>query len=113
MGNMDFYEKMLAAFLKADKSDDLERSFENSQWDDYRIDVHSVKSNARSIGALGLAKKAGELEEAVRQNKLSYVAKSHSAFIDLYHQVLCSIRRKNEIIQSAALTESEQSEDCS
>ena len=113
MGNMDFYEKMLAAFLKADKSDDLERSFENSQWDDYRIDVHSVKSNARSIGALGLAKKAGELEEAVRQNKLSYVAKSHSAFIDLYHQVLCSIRRKNEIIQSAALTESEQSKDCS
>jgi HPt (histidine-containing phosphotransfer) domain-containing protein len=91
---------MLAAFVKADKTDDLEKSFENGQWDDYRIDVHSVKSNARSIGALGLAKKAGELEEAVRQDKISYVTKSHSAFIELYHQVLCSIRNQNEMIRS-------------
>ncbi len=100
MGNIEFYDKMLAAFVKADKTADLEKSFESGQWDDYRIDVHSVKSNARSIGALGLAKKAGELEEAVRQDKISYVTKSHSAFIELYHQVLCSIRNQNEMIRS-------------
>ena len=99
MGNTEFYEKMLTAFLKADKSEDLEKYFENGQWEDYRIDVHSIKSNARSIGALGLAKKAGELEEAVRLDKISYVTKSHSAFMDLYRQVLSSIRNKSEMIR--------------
>ena len=88
MGNKAFYKKMLGTFVKGDKSEALEEQLRSEAWSDYRIDVHTIKSTARSIGAVSLSDAAMKLEAALIHNDLAYVKRAHAPFIAQYRQVI-------------------------
>ncbi len=60
------YRKLLEIFRETvpAKADDIQNFLEKEQWKDYTIQVHSLKSTSRIIGAMKLSDLAALLEEA-------------------------------------------------
>ena len=48
------------------KSENLNRYYREKNWNDYAIIIHSVKSSAKTIGAMELSDRAAQLEKASR-----------------------------------------------
>ena len=73
MGNQALYEKLLRGFYQ-DQSDDLQKlkdSFDQADWQEARLIVHSMKGASGSLGADDLHLTAARLEHALRsQNQL-------------------------------------------
>ncbi|MBE7070425.1 MAG: Hpt domain-containing protein [Ruminococcaceae bacterium] len=64
--DVPFYLEMLSDFVTAqpEKEKTLNECFANSDWKNYQIHVHALKSNLRSIGAEDLSELARTLEKA-------------------------------------------------
>ncbi len=92
MGNRTFLKKMLGAFVRNDKSNEIEALYQKKDWPNYRIIVHSVKGNALTVGALQLSAHAKELEYAARDERIDEVEQKHGPFLKEYRAMLASIR---------------------
>ena len=82
----EFYEEMLAEYVKESKTNvtDLQRFFEARDFDNYRIKAHSVKSTSRMIGASALAETAYGLELAGKERDETKIAAAHEPFLSAY-----------------------------
>ncbi|MBP5200729.1 MAG: response regulator [Schwartzia sp.] len=92
MGNRAFLKKMLATFAKNEKTKQLETLYRARDWDNYRIAVHALKSNALTIGALQLSAHAKALEFAARDRRLVDLDELHPAVLSEYGDLLKAIR---------------------
>ena len=92
MGNRAFLSKMLAAFCKNDKTKQLEAFYRTQDWDNYRILAHSLKGNARTIGALQFSEHAKELEFAARDERTGEIMEKHAPFLAEYRAILDAIK---------------------
>lgn len=93
MGNSDFYGEMLDKFASEMRADLLDELYIEKNWDEYRVAVHTVKSTALTIGAVGLSKMAKSLESAVKEEDHSYVDANHKRFTSEYKSVVAYIRK--------------------
>jgi CheY-like chemotaxis protein/HPt (histidine-containing phosphotransfer) domain-containing protein len=94
-GEMDFYKEMLTVFAESGKEKMLqvEEAYSSADWKQYTILVHSVKSNAGSIGAETLADMARNLEMAGKEDRISYIREQHAAMMKQYEKTLDAIER--------------------
>ena len=98
------YLKIYCEYAK-EKGQQIQNSFEESNWKDYTTYVHSVKSTALNIGAEKLSEKALEMEQwgkgylAGEEEKLAYIQENHGAFMQLYEDTLEEVNsmRENEL----------------
>lgn len=99
-GNEEFYQKILLMFKEGytENMDKLNKNFGDENWLDYRICIHAVKSNARSIGADVLADMAFELEKAARsvtegniENGVAPTKEAFDEFSEAYKVLVDSI----------------------
>ena len=67
--------------------------YDSSNWADYAIKVHALKSTALTIGAEQLSNCAKMLEKAGKTGDVEYIKKNHAMLIDMYEQVCISIGR--------------------
>ena len=83
MDDKDFYYEMIREFASSstDTANALEEFYKAGNWNDYRIKVHALKSNARSIGAVTLSEQALALETAAKENNIETITAEHSSFI--------------------------------
>lgn len=67
--DMEMYRTMLQMFaeMRPEKQSEIQKSFENSDWENYTIQVHALKSTALSIGGSRLSELARKLEMAGKQ----------------------------------------------
>ncbi len=76
MNDADFYKDLLETYVKssAEKKSALKEFCEDKKWDDYRVQVHALKSASRTIGADSLADKAFVQEKASKayEEKMIY-----------------------------------------
>ena len=86
----DFYREILAEYAKdsAEKLSTLEGFFRESEWKDYAIRVHSVKSTSKTIGADELSEKAKKLELAAKSEDVQYIKDHHAAFMADYGRLM-------------------------
>ena len=79
-GDEDIYYTVMEAFYESidEKSDELDGYFERSEWENYTIKVHALKSSARLVGADELADGAQALEAAAKENDVEYIKANHS-----------------------------------
>ncbi|MCR5674721.1 MAG: response regulator [Lachnospiraceae bacterium] len=87
-GSMENYISALQIFYNTlpIKAEEIERFYKGSDWDNYTIKVHALKSSARIIGARQLSEKAAMLEDAgnrkdievIRDNTLSLLTEYRS-----------------------------------
>ena len=63
-GTKDIFDNAVRIFVESArvKSDDIEKSFEEEDWENFTIRVHALKSASRLIGATKLSKDAERLE---------------------------------------------------
>ncbi len=88
-GEEDFYMEMLQMFYSqaAEKKAELVDLFEASNWNDYTVKVHALKSTSMTIGAEQLAEQAKLLEQAGKKGNIGYIQHDHPNLIRMYDKV--------------------------
>ena len=93
MGDENFFREILDMFVKSEFIQELERYFENSDFVNYRIKVHAVKTNLANIGAMGAADMAKQMELAIKEeNDVAYVQEHHAELLEVFRQVVDEVK---------------------
>ena len=93
MGDEEFYKEMLQMLLDSNADMELRRYYEESDFENYRIKIHSMKSNLASIGAVTVSDMAKRLELAIKnENNVSYVQENHDEFMAVYESVVSEVK---------------------
>ncbi|MCR5591308.1 MAG: response regulator [Lachnospiraceae bacterium] len=90
----ELYRSVLVDYARAfaEKSECLKRSLADSNWNDYMIHAHSVKSTSKLIGAMTLSLQAAELEAAAKAGDKDKIAREHDPMMKMYEKVCRAIR---------------------
>ena len=88
-----FYLEMLEEFVNSTKDEELDGFLQNEDWDNYRITVHALKSNAKTIGAMELSEEARLQEMAAKEKRTKDVAANHQALPEHYKELQERIRK--------------------
>lgn len=85
-GDEQLFIEMTEDFIKAlpEVSAKLDECLKTEAWGDYRILIHALKSNARTIGADEISTAAKELEDAAKEQNGSFIRSGHGACMESY-----------------------------
>lgn len=93
MNDEGFFREILDSIIESESDQELERYFEDADFDNYRIKVHAVKTNLANIGAMGASDMAKQLEFAIKKdNNVAYVQEHHAEFIVVLRQVFDEVK---------------------
>lgn len=92
---LSMYKSMLEAYEEEEKTKSvhLKESYDNHNWSDYGVYVHSLKSTSKTLGAKKLADLAFELETAAKNSDESTILAKHNMVIEMYSELVCMIRK--------------------
>ena len=81
-GDWDFYREIMEAFVYSKFIDLINERRASENWNAYRITIHGIKSGAKSIGAMKLAKLAESSELALKEREdVDFVMEHHEEVI--------------------------------
>ena len=87
MGDEEFCRELLKVFLDSPFAKELGRCYEESDFENYRIKIHAMKSNLGNIGAMTVSDMAKQLELSLENdNNVSYVKENHGKFMAAYER---------------------------
>ena len=82
-GNTSFYHEVLKSFVESNFTENLNNYYNQTDWKNYQILVHGIKSGAKSIGATKLSELALESEMALKERgDTSFAQTQHPIIID-------------------------------
>ncbi len=92
--DIGFYADMLNEYVSssADKTEKLGKFRADGDTEQYRILVHALKSGSKTIGAVKVAEKAKELEDAAKRGDTEFISEHHDAFTELYGETVNVIK---------------------
>ena len=83
MEDEEFYREVLQILLDSHYDMELRKYYDESDFENYRIKIHAIKSNLANIGAVSVSDMAKQLELALKnENNVSYVRENHDEFMD-------------------------------
>lgn len=88
MNDEAFYLEMLAEYVKNDRCAELETCFDKSDFENYRIAMHSLKSTSLTIGAVRLSETAKAIEGACKEGNMDFVREQHEKCMADYKTIL-------------------------
>ena len=93
MNDADMYKDILGTFAEEykEKSVELQKHFGNKDWKNYSIFAHSLKSSAKTIGAMTLSELAKDLEKASNNEDAAAIETGHGELMKLYQEVSSKI----------------------
>jgi len=85
-GSEEAFKSVLKIFYESipNKHEELENLYSSSDWDNYTIRIHALKSSARLVGALGLGDMAERLENAGKEKDIQYISDNHANAMEEY-----------------------------
>ena len=87
MDSKSFFVQMLTTFTDAKKADKIQEKYDASDWKNYQILVHALKSTSLSIGAESLSEAAKKLELAAKNNSEEEIRANHDNLMADYKKV--------------------------
>lgn len=92
-GNRELYLDILKGYVTdaVEMKANLNSSKDASDWKNYVIKVHALKSMSLTIGAVSLSEQAKELELAGKAANYELVIEKNSVLMDKYEQVLADV----------------------
>ena len=92
-GDEDFYAELLSEYMNESvkKSEAITKCYEEKDWDEYGVYVHSLKSTSRMIGAVGLSEIAARMEAAAKEGNTEAIDSEHDQMMKLYDEVVDAI----------------------
>lgn len=94
MDSEEFYLEMLEEYVQSDRTQMMEQCVQQMDWKNYRIQVHSLKSNSLSIGAVELSEHAKAMEMAVKDGHMDYVEQERVNLLNEYKEILQRIKEE-------------------
>ncbi|MCR5098013.1 MAG: response regulator [Lachnospiraceae bacterium] len=84
--DMSLYTEILQDFVAAqeEKAASLEKCLSDKNFEDYRIQIHALKNNLRTVGLAELGEKAYELEQAAANEDIPFIEVNHGSFLEEY-----------------------------
>ena len=79
----------------AEKIQNIEAFYKNSDWKNYGISVHALKSTSKTIGALDLSERALRLEKAANDENVDIIHAEHDNMLAQYKKVVEAINTAN------------------
>ena len=109
-GNRDVYYEILEVFVRKgdDKRKEIEALAAQTNWHNYVIEVHALKSTSLTIGAVELSEKAKKLELAGKAGDFDIIIKDNDELMQSYNDVIAEGRKfleKEGIIVEAEIEE--------
>ncbi|MBO4425827.1 MAG: response regulator [Clostridiales bacterium] len=88
-----FYRSMLAeyAHAKPEKEAVLKKYYAESDWNNYAINVHALKSTSKMIGATSLSEICARLEQAANSGDTSAILHEHDDMLARYNTAVMAI----------------------
>lgn len=93
----EFYFEMLQEYVDGDKLASIEDMFRQSDWKNYQILVHALKSTSLTIGAKELSEGAKSLEFACKESRFEFVQENHRRIMSMYSEMLKSVKAVLEV----------------
>ena len=86
---------MLSGFVSShpEKEKTLTECFEKEDWKNYKVYVHALKTNLRSIGANEISELARILEKAAESSDVSLIKEKHPILIREYEKLASDINK--------------------
>jgi HPt (histidine-containing phosphotransfer) domain-containing protein len=97
-GNKSVYIRILQTFSSSNLSTGLETYYNDADWSNYEVIVHSIKGACRNIGAEELADKAYKLELAAKEKNIEFIKMNNDRFLEEYKELISIITK--EIIKA-------------
>lgn len=104
----EFYYEILKIYYEQyeTKSENLQRFVDERNWNDYTMNIHSLKSNSLNIGCIKLAELCLELEEAGKSilagehvsEKEEFILSTHLKVMQMYSHVVNVIKEYLKIL---------------
>lgn len=90
-GSQELLCDILKDYAKSKRADDMEMYFMDEDWENYRIESHTLKSTSLTVGLSTLSGEAKGLEFAARDGDISYIEENHIKVMLHYKRVLVKI----------------------
>ena len=92
-GDESLYRELLSDYAQGadEKAWTIVRYFGERDWKNYSIQVHSIKSSSRMIGATALSDAAASLEVAADEGRERDLIAGHGAMMESYAQVAAAV----------------------
>ncbi|MCR5763549.1 MAG: PocR ligand-binding domain-containing protein [Treponema sp.] len=86
LGNEKIFLKILKEYYRLidSKSNSIQSHFNNSDWENYTIEVHALKSSSKQIGAMQLSDMAAALEKAGKAGDITYIKEHNEETLEKY-----------------------------
>lgn len=99
----EFRAEALDIYLDAisDNAAELNDFYNEKDWNNYTIKVHSIKSTSRIIGEEALSALAQQLENAGDQGDEAFITQNHELFINWYQSMLVKYRGMSDEYDSS------------
>ena len=93
-GDQELYHTLLREYERdyQERAEALHRNFEEENWKDYGIYVHSLKSTSRMLGAQELSEMAAALEAAAKAEDGDTIRRGHASVLARYETTVNAIR---------------------
>ncbi len=91
----EIYQEMLNDFCEQSTEclKNLETYVQEENWKDYTVVVHSLKGNARTIGAMNFAQLCLQHEKAAKEANVMFLWEHYREFVDTLQKLVNQIRR--------------------
>ncbi|MDD6812090.1 MAG: ATP-binding protein [Lachnospiraceae bacterium] len=87
-GMEEMYVEMLATYLENDRQKALTEYYQSMDLDNYRIQVHALKSTSLTIGAVTLSKLAEQMEHAAKEGNVDFIKTHQDEMMHQYIELL-------------------------
>ncbi|MBQ3842708.1 MAG: PocR ligand-binding domain-containing protein [Ruminiclostridium sp.] len=86
LGSVDLFMTVMKEYYSSidKKSEVIEEHYNAGSIHDYTVEVHSLKSTSRQIGAMELADLAAELEKAGNENNVALIKEKTAKMLEMY-----------------------------
>ena len=88
----DLYLEILRTYLDEDKTECLLQYMNENDLENYRIQVHALKSGSRTIGAAALSDDALQLENAAKELNGDYIRENTERVLKEYGELMDALR---------------------
>lgn len=92
MGSEEFYLEVLGDYCNSGRVSKLDDYFNQKDWDNYRVEVHGLKSTSRTVGLMELGSAAEKLEMACKEGNFAYVEENHLFFAAQVCEIMETIK---------------------
>lgn len=101
----EFYLEMITTYLVENKKQEIEQFYQAKDWDNYRIQVHALKSTSLSIGATEVSEQAKALEMAAKEGRIPDILENHAKVMAEYDTLLNQLKKVLTASEETAVSE--------